>query len=517
MPFAFARFNIKKPRYTEILAIFMIAVVCLTAASNAKAATVVLAWESGSSNAIAGNKVYYGNSSGNYQYSIDAGNYESCSISGLQEGKTYYFAATSYDTSKTESDYSEELVYQIPVSNLDTDNDGITDKDELNNYGTNPKVADTDGDGVKDGEELSYWGNRWNADDDGDGTINLIDYDSDNDGLSDGYEIYSINNPLLPVSTSANELVVDDSGPGTSATGTWKTSSGADPYGSRSLYSKAPGDKYRFEAPVSGVADVMLWWTEHSSRSTSVPVEIYDGSNLIDTVYVDQSRNGGMWNPLGAYTFNGTARVVIVSTSSSLTTSADAVRFVPQYGIVSEPANEVITSSPDEVILDDSGPGTSATGTWKTSSGADPYGSRSLYSKAPGDKYRFEAPVSGVADVMLWWTEHSSRSTSVPVEIYDGSNLIDTVYVDQSRNGGMWNPLGAYTFNGTARVVIVSTSSSLTTSADAVRFVPQYGIVSEPANEVITSSPDEVILDDSDPGTSGTLQNFWSNWRNWRN
>jgi hypothetical protein len=344
----------------------MIAVVCLTAASNAKAATVVLAWESDSSNAIAGNKVYYGNSSGNYQYSIDAGNYESCSISGLQEGKTYYFAATSYDTSRTESDYSVELVYQIPVSNLDTDNDGITDNDELNHYGTNPKVADTDGDGVKDGEELSYWGNRWNADDDGDGTINLIDYDSDNDGLSDGYEIYSINNPLLPVSTSANELVVDDSGPGTSATGTWKTSSGADPYGSRSLYSKAPGDKYRFEAPVSGVADVMLWWTEHSSRSTSVTVEIYDGSNLIDTVYVDQSRNGGMWNPLGAYTFNGTARVVIVSTSSSLTTSADAVRFVPQHGIVSEPANEEITSSPaDDVILDDSDPGTSDTGTWQ--------------------------------------------------------------------------------------------------------------------------------------------------------
>jgi hypothetical protein len=60
----------------------------------------------------------------------------------------------------------------------------------------------------------------------------------------------------------------------------------------------------------------------------SVPVRIYDGSTLIATVNVDQTTNGGRWNLLGRYSFSGVARVVVVSTSSSLTTCSDAVRFV---------------------------------------------------------------------------------------------------------------------------------------------------------------------------------------------
>lgn len=37
---------------------------------------------------------------------------------------------------------------------LDTDKDGVSDYDEANIYGTNPKIADSDKDGVKDGEEI---------------------------------------------------------------------------------------------------------------------------------------------------------------------------------------------------------------------------------------------------------------------------------------------------------------------------------------------------------------------------
>ncbi len=72
----------------------------------------------------------------------------------------------------------------IPI--IDTDADGISDSDETNIYGTNPNIADTDADGMDDGAELSYWGTSWNGDPDGDGLINLLDQDSDNDGLSDG-------------------------------------------------------------------------------------------------------------------------------------------------------------------------------------------------------------------------------------------------------------------------------------------------------------------------------------------
>jgi hypothetical protein len=72
----------------------------------------------------------------------------------------------------------------IPI--IDTDADGISDSDEINIYGTNPNLADTDADGLDDGAELSYWGANWNGDPDADGLINLLDPDSDNDGLLDG-------------------------------------------------------------------------------------------------------------------------------------------------------------------------------------------------------------------------------------------------------------------------------------------------------------------------------------------
>lgn len=42
----------------------------------------------------------------------------------------------------------------LPVAALDSDNDGITDEDETNLYGTNPYSPDTDGDGITDGQEI---------------------------------------------------------------------------------------------------------------------------------------------------------------------------------------------------------------------------------------------------------------------------------------------------------------------------------------------------------------------------
>ena len=83
---------------------------------------------------------------------------------------------------------------EIPA-NLDSDGDGISDRDEINIYGTNPYKADSDGDGINDKAELTYWGANWNADSDHDGIINLLDPDSDNDGISDGVELAQGTNP----------------------------------------------------------------------------------------------------------------------------------------------------------------------------------------------------------------------------------------------------------------------------------------------------------------------------------
>jgi hypothetical protein len=81
--------------------------------------SVTLAWNAPTTNTdgtpltdLAGYKVYYGTSSGNYTRAIDVGNVETYKIEGLQSG-TYYFATTAYDKSGNESDYSNEVMKTI--------------------------------------------------------------------------------------------------------------------------------------------------------------------------------------------------------------------------------------------------------------------------------------------------------------------------------------------------------------------------------------------------------------------
>ena len=83
----------------------------------------------------------------------------------------------------------------------DTDGDGISDDDEVTIYSTDPHKKDTDGDGIDDGAELAYWGDDWDQNPDGDLVVNLLDPDSDNDGIQDGWEI---NHDLDPAVDDAN-------------------------------------------------------------------------------------------------------------------------------------------------------------------------------------------------------------------------------------------------------------------------------------------------------------------------
>jgi hypothetical protein len=89
---------------------------CSIPLPDADAAQIELTWEP-SPGSVTGYNVHYGSSSANYDHSVDVGNNTSCTISGLQEGKTYYFAATAYNAVE-ESNFSEELVYTIAESSV---------------------------------------------------------------------------------------------------------------------------------------------------------------------------------------------------------------------------------------------------------------------------------------------------------------------------------------------------------------------------------------------------------------
>jgi len=110
------------------------------------------------------------------------------------------------------------FIFAIPALasiNLDSDNDGVPDEDEINIYNTDPNNPDTDGDGYNDWLELNNGFSPHNpmpvkledVDTDSDGLSDkmelnfhsdLINPDTDGDGYNDGDEVNSGYDPLKP-------------------------------------------------------------------------------------------------------------------------------------------------------------------------------------------------------------------------------------------------------------------------------------------------------------------------------
>jgi hypothetical protein len=97
---------------TWLLACFLILAALGT---TIQAASVTLAWNPSTDPSVAGYNVYYGGASGNYTNKISVGLATSDATSGLLVGVTYYFAATTYNTSGMESLFSGEVLYTVPT------------------------------------------------------------------------------------------------------------------------------------------------------------------------------------------------------------------------------------------------------------------------------------------------------------------------------------------------------------------------------------------------------------------
>jgi PKD repeat protein len=132
----------------------------------------------------------------------------------------------------------------------------------------------------------------------------------------------------LVVGTPSAEVIIDNGGTGTSYTGTWAVSGATGYYGASALWSRN-GATYTFtmSGQTAGKYEVFMWWSAYSSRATSVPVAInYTGGTSNTTV--NQLQNGGQWNSLGTFYFNGSGSVTITAADGdTLSTCADAVKF----------------------------------------------------------------------------------------------------------------------------------------------------------------------------------------------
>jgi hypothetical protein len=83
----------------------------------AQAATsVTLAWAPSISPGTAGYNIYYGVTNGIYTQMVNVGNVTNATISGLTGGMTYYFAGKAYNSLGTQSVFSNQASYVVPVT-----------------------------------------------------------------------------------------------------------------------------------------------------------------------------------------------------------------------------------------------------------------------------------------------------------------------------------------------------------------------------------------------------------------
>ena len=78
-------------------------------------AQVTLEWDSNTEPDLDGYKVYYGTTVGSYEFVVDVGIQTVYTVTGLDRGETYFFAATAYNIYSAESAYSSEISCEIPL------------------------------------------------------------------------------------------------------------------------------------------------------------------------------------------------------------------------------------------------------------------------------------------------------------------------------------------------------------------------------------------------------------------
>jgi hypothetical protein len=98
------------------LIVILVFAALLMSGMPAKAAEITLAWDANAEQDLSGYKVYSGTASRSYSGSVDVGNWTNCVMGGLEPGRTYYFAAKAYNATGSESDYSSEVVYNVPAA-----------------------------------------------------------------------------------------------------------------------------------------------------------------------------------------------------------------------------------------------------------------------------------------------------------------------------------------------------------------------------------------------------------------
>jgi VCBS repeat-containing protein len=118
----------------------------------AAAASVKLAWNPNPEPNIANYRLSYGTASRSYTQNVDAGTATSVTVSGLEQGKTYYFAVRAINDKGLQSEPSAEVSHYVeipvPVNQAPVANGQSVSTDEDMAVAITLSASDPDGDGL---------------------------------------------------------------------------------------------------------------------------------------------------------------------------------------------------------------------------------------------------------------------------------------------------------------------------------------------------------------------------------
>jgi hypothetical protein len=212
------------------------------------------------------------------------------------------------------------------------------------------------------------------------------------------------------------------------------------------------------DLPEAGDYKVYARWVDNANRATDAPYTIhYSGGS--DTIDVDQTTAGCMWNYLGTYPFAaGTAGSVVLSDDANGYLIADAVKLT--------------RVNTDNMVMDNSE--AIYSGSWGLITGnACAYTGDFQWNEAGSgsDTATWTPYISEAGDYRLYarWVNHPNRATDAPYTItYSGGS--ETIDMDQTTAGCQWNYLGTYPFAaGTAGSIVLSDDANGVLVADAIR------------------------------------------------
>ena len=118
-----------------------------------------LAWDANSEQDIASYELSYGLSAGNYPTVVNVGNTTTTTVTGLTEGKTYYFVVSAYNQTGEKSPASAEISHEMPVTPPD---DPPTSGWTLHHVDS----EETDGFAATnafDGDPATFWHTGWTS------------------------------------------------------------------------------------------------------------------------------------------------------------------------------------------------------------------------------------------------------------------------------------------------------------------------------------------------------------------